>query len=184
MQTVTSFPARLISGDSLVLDLAALGADYPESSGWALSLALSALNGGAAVVVDGVEVAGVWSITLSTTTSATLSPGRFGWALRAVKSGFRDTLDFGQFDCLPDPASGTADRRSHAQRALALIEAAIEGRASATDLKFTFADGRSIERMSHSELLKMRAEYAGIVAREQRGARSGASSGQRILASL
>lgn len=181
MAVRTTMPTRLICGDSIQLSLDDLGQAYPASDGWQVSLALSPLAGGVPVVVNATGGSGSpWLVTLTSTASAALNPGQFGWAIRAIKDGIRDTPLLGKIVVLADPAATNADQRSQAQRVLDAIDAVIENRASATDLKVTFADGRSIERLSHSELLAMRKDYAARVARENASSRGPV----RILARL
>lgn len=168
-ETVT-VPLRLIRGDSLVLRLEAAGADWPVTAGWALSMALAPDSGGTVTTIDAVDDGGEWVLTLTTTQSAALTVGLQSWAIRASKSGLRETVMQGTLSVDADIAANT-DRRSHARRVLDLIEAAIEGRATSVDLEYIFEDGRSVKSMGHDELWRMRDRYRREVAREEgRGA--------------
>lgn len=65
---------------------------------------------------------------------------------------------------------------THAQRALAAIEAVLEQRASSMDLEYTFEDGRSVKMLPPSELLRLRDYYKREVARE-----GGTGAGRRPI---
>lgn len=162
--TSSRMPASLIAGDSLRLAIPA--GDYSQANGWAVSLVLQALAGGTPVTVAGTASGNDWAVLLSATTSAAMAAGAWRYAIVATKTAERATLDSGELRVLPDPAAPNADQRSPARRALDAIDAVIESRASSEDMKFTFADGRALEKVPHAELLSLRQHYARIVARE------------------
>lgn len=162
--TVNRMPAQMIAGDSLRLSIA--GGDYPASEGWAVSLVLQKIAGGAPVTVNASDDGGDWSIVISSAASGQLQPGPHRYLIAATKAGDRSTIDHGQIEVLPDPAKPAQDQRSPARRALDAIDAVLEGRASSEDMKFTFADGRALEKIPHADLLALRKHYARIVARE------------------
>ena len=154
----------------MVLRLAAAGGDYPAADGWAVAMAIAPDSGGTVTSVSASDDGGEWVVTLTAAASAALSPGVHGWAIRASKAGFRETILAGSLLVEADIAADT-DRRSHARRVLDAVEAAIEGRATSADLEYVFADGRSIKMMGHDELYRMRDRYRREVAREEgRGA--------------
>jgi hypothetical protein len=157
-------PASLIAGDSL--RLAIPGGDYPASDGWAVSLVLQALAGGAPSTVNASDDGGDWLLVLASATSAGLAPGGYRYMIAATKAGDRHTIDHGDVEVRPDPAKPATDQRSAARRALDAIDAVLENRASSEDMKFTFADGRALDKIPHADLLALRKHYARIVARE------------------
>lgn len=162
--TINRMPAQLIAGDSLRLSVPS--GDHPGSAGWAVSLVLQALAGGAPVTVTATQDGDDWKIAVSSVTTATLAPGPYRYLIAATQSGDRSTIEAGQIEILPDPAKAAQDQRSAARRALDAIDAVLEGRASSEDMKFTFADGRALEKIPHADLLTLRTHYARIVARE------------------
>ena len=182
MTDTAVMPVRLIAGDSLVMRLPAAAIDYPSSDGWTVALALSPIAGGTAITVNAVAEVDAWVVTLTTAAAAALAIGRFGWAIRAAKTGLRETIMTGELLVSADPALANTDRRSHARRVLDAVEAAIEGRASSADLEYVFEDGRSVKMMGHDELVKLRSAYRREVAREERT--SGARRPMRIVARL
>lgn len=180
---LTAVPATLVAGDTLKVDDAAAASDYPASAGFSVKWIFTPQAGGTPpVTVNGTGGASAWSLLVAATATAGWSAGAWRWAQQVLKGGALVTIARGDIVILPDPTVAGVDVRSHARKVLASIEAAIEGRATATDLKVTFEDGRSIERMSHMELLKMRDAYAAKVAAEDR--RAAGRGPMRILASI
>ena len=161
---LSRMPASLIAGDSLRLAIPA--GDYPASAGWAVSLVLQALAGGAPVVAQGTEDSDGWLLVVTSAASAVLAAGDYRFQIAATKDGERATIEVGQIAIRPDPARAATDQRSAARRALDAIDAVLENRASSEDMKFTFADGRALEKVPHAELLALRQHFARIVARE------------------
>ncbi|MGD9470622.1 MAG: hypothetical protein AB7G24_00825 [Novosphingobium sp.] len=163
-----TMPAQIIAGDSLSLVLAAAAGDYPAADGWAVALTLTPMAGGAPVAVAATGGAASWDIALPSATSAGLAAGQHRWLIAATKAGERSTVAFGEVKILPNPA-GAVDQRSAMRRALDAIDAVLESRAGSENIRFDFADGRSIHKVPHAELLELRKFYAGKVAAEQRG---------------
>lgn len=162
--TLNRMPAQLIAGDSL--RLAIPSGDYPSGAGWAVSLVLQPLAGGAPVTVAATASGAEWIVAIASSTSDDLAPGAYRYLIAASLSGDRTTIEVGELAVLPDPAKPAQDQRSAARRALDAIDAVLEGRASSEDMKFTFADGRALEKIPHADLLALRKHYARIVARE------------------
>lgn len=182
LSPLSAVPAQLVAGDSLKLSLATLASEYPAADGYALSLAFVPVGGGVVTEVNAVDGAGSWSVNIAGAVTGTWPVGDLRWAAKVEKDGDLATVDSGIMLVLPE-ASSAADTRSHARKVLDSLNAAIEGRASATDLEHTLADGRQVKRLSHAELWSMRKHYAGLVAAEDR--KAGRSGGpRRILMAL
>lgn len=164
---LNNVPARLVAGDSLTLAIAV--GDVPASEGWTVKLTLQPIDGGTPTVVNATDGAAEWLLELTSAQSATLVTGPQRYHIAATLGGERRTLAHGEIEVLPDPAQAGLDQRSPARRALAAIDAVLEQRASETDLKFVFEDGRSVEMMPHADLLRLRTHYARIVMREKNG---------------
>lgn len=165
-------PLRLIRGDSLVLRLSAAGSDWPAADGWAVAMAMAPDSGGTLTTVNAVDDGGEWLLTLTSATSAALTVGVYNIAIRASKGDLRETVMQAVLTVDADVAANV-DRRTHARKVLDLIEAAIEGRASAVDIEYVFDDGRSIKSMSHDELWRMRDRYRREIQREEGGGAGG-----------
>lgn len=168
--SLTKMPARFIGGDSLDFVLSAAAGAYPASEGWSVALTLTPMAGGTKVVAAATGGSTSWNVTLTSAATNGLT-GNYRYLFAATKGGERSTIAFGTVEILPNPATDSTDQRSQAQRTLDAIDAVLEGRASKSDLKVEFADGRSIERLSHGELIELRKYFAGRVAAERRGNR-------------
>ncbi|MCK0533411.1 hypothetical protein [Sphingobium agri] len=177
----STMPAAIVAGDSLRVDRADLAATYPAADGYTASFVFVPVAGGDPVSIEATGGASAWSLLLPADTTEAWGAGDWRWAVKIAKGADRATAESGQLRVNPDPAANI-DTRSHARKVLAKIEAAIEGRASQTDLEYTFADGRQIKRMAHRELTELRSYYAKLVAGEDR--KAGRSGPGRVLVSL
>lgn len=100
------------------------------------------------------------------------SAGAYDWTFHVTNINnpeIRHTLANGRMRLLPNPALGAAiDGRSHAERMLVLIEAAIEGKASADQLALLKASHNNRDFEQNPELLmKWRDVYKGEVRRAE-----------------
>lgn len=120
MATLTDIPARLTAGDSASWTIEA--SDYPASAGWSMRYAL--VSASARVQLDSTASGDAHVFALSTTVSATLTPGRWSWQRYAVRTGERVTLGSGALEVLPnlDNASTGLDTRSSARAMLENLE--------------------------------------------------------------
>ena len=87
-------------------------------------------------------------------------------------AGVRSYVEKGSFEVKPrfsDMSSGY-DNRSHVMKTLDALEATIEGKASQDQLSYSIA-GRSLSRLSPSDLLMWRDKYKAEVSREISAAR-------------
>lgn len=174
-------PAEIVGGDKTAWRRDDLAADYASADGWTLTYKFIWAGAVSDTLAMSADATG-WKALAD---AADWTAGEADWFLQAshVTYGLT-TVDRGRFTVLVNPASPGAgyDPRSHARKVLASIEAAIESRASQTDLKTTLEDGRSIERLTHAQLLEMRDAYAAKVRREDRAARG--SGPGRVLVSM
>lgn len=173
-------PAEIVSGDKAAWRRDDLAQDYSSAGGWTLSYRF-VWSGASATVAMTADSEG-WKAVAD---AATWAVGLAQWFLQASHATYgQTTLGRGAILVAVNPASPPAgfDPRSHARRVLTSIEAAIEGRATQTDLKTVLADGRAIDRVPPGDLVKMRDLYAAKVRREERAA---AGKGlPRVLARL
>lgn len=176
-----SMPTSMVAGDSLRVVRADLATAYPAADGYSATFIFVPERGGSAVTIDGEASSGGWMLFAAGSVTADWAAGLWRWSVKVEGGDGRFTAENGSIQVQPDPASA-ADTRTHARKVLEAVEAAIEGRASKTDLETTLADGRQIKRMSHEELVKMRKTYAGLVAVEER--KRGRGGPARILVSL
>ena len=167
-ETFTSMPASLVAGDSLIVAFGSAAAEYPSAQGWAVALVLVPVAGGALLSVNCTGGATSWIASITPVQSAELAAGKYSFALRASKTGSRVTIENGNINVMPDLVANQ-DQRTKYQRILNSIDAVLENRASSSDLRVRFEDGREIERVSHADLMQLRDYYARKVANEARG---------------
>lgn len=166
----TQEPTQVIAGDSWQWDIAY--GDYPASDGWALAYAfrgptdLDTGSGDVTVDADG------WQVRIpATVTNLTAGPYRLiGYVTKGTE---RFTVYDAALLVLPNPVTAV-NAQSHAERTLAVIDAAIEGRLTA-DIESYQIHGRSVSKIPMSELVKLRAIYASAVERERNPGQFGRS---------
>ncbi len=171
----TTEPAAVTAGDSLTWQIAL--PDYPASAGWTLKYALVSLAGKYDLAASAAGDAHL--IEVAAATSAAWQPGTYQ-VQKYVEHGAaatlrRITLGLGSLTVLRSLAAldAATDTRSFARRALAAIEAVIEGRAGRTDKSFEINTGgtsRRLEHLSINELLDARSRFAALVWQEERPA--------------
>lgn len=113
--------------------------------------------------VDGIA----HDVNILATDSAAYSPGLYRLAGYVASGAERHRVYLG--DVLVEPnisAAEPVDARTDAQRALAAVEATLEGRATKDQVSMQIA-GRAIQRHSMDELLKLRSYYRSKVDAEE-----------------
>ncbi len=159
-----SEPQSVTAGDSLAWSRTI--AEYPPSAGWTLHYGAActspanALTFDATVAADGVT----YQVALAPTVTAAWLAGRYVWSAyvtRNAPTAERYTLFRGSFVVVADPAA-TAVALTHAQTALNLIEAALEGRIP-RGLEDTTIDGQQITRIPIMTLHDLREKYIAEV---------------------
>lgn len=148
--------------------------DYaPSESGgtWALSYAINGvgkLTWDAAWVSDDGQA---WTVTIPAARTAGLPAGRYQWAAIVTGGGGYDgeryTPASGILTIQPNPETAAqGDLQTHAEKALAAVEAVLEGRITA-DVQAYAIGGRSVTSIPVLELRKLRAQYRDEVWRER-----------------
>lgn len=163
MATVpTTEPASIRAGDFLTWSKTL--ADYPANDGWTLVYTL--INGSSKVTIDAAASGADHLVSVAAGTTGSYVAGNYTWMARVTKGSEIYTIDHGSLTILPNLAALTTyDGRSHAKVMVEAIEAAIQGRASATQLRMSI-NNRSIEYLSPTELIKWLSFYRAEVAKE------------------
>jgi hypothetical protein len=177
---------RLVAGDSLSFETSI--ADYPASAGWTLKYHLvprfsTPSQAPVTLTASTYEVDG-YQAQVAPGTTALWVPGAYGWSSWVERTGERITLEQGETTVAPNPATSAQglDTRSDAVIALANVRAVLKGVATQNVLSYTIA-GRSLERYSIPDLIKLEAKLATDVAREDNaaGMAAGLKSRRRIM---
>ena len=178
--TPTGPPSTIYAGDSVRFRLAD-HADYPQSEGWDLQYDLQGISR----LLDNTDITVVWQssgddaqhwlVTITAAKTAALTPGRYRLIGRFSGSGTyagrRETLDELDTVVVVEPNAATAaagDLQTHAEKTLAVIEAALEGRLT-SDLESYQIAGRAVNKIPIRELTRLRGRYAGLVRQERTG---------------
>lgn len=161
----TTLPTQLTAGDKWEWELTL--SDYADAV-YSVYLYLAPVGGGSVLSYLHTQSAGgAFTITVASATTAAVSAGDYRATLAAIDSSSnRTTVSTGQIKVLPNPATTTADTRTHARKTLDAIRAVIEGRAT-LDQSSMSVNGRSISRTPISELLTLENRYAQLVKQEE-----------------
>lgn len=152
-------PKQFYAGDNVEIHIP----DYD-----ARTCVLTLNNSAGTLQATGVQDADEWVVTLTSTVTGALSAGEYSYHIGLTDAGERETLQVGRLEVLPDIASGTAvDFRTHAEKVLSAIEAALEGKATSDQQEITI-NGRSIKRYTPESLLAWRDKYKAEVIQQRR----------------
>jgi len=172
-----SVPSEFIAGDTWrwTRDFA----DYPAGT-WTVTYYFE--NAAQTFNVAGVADGTSHDFTIAAATTADYKAGRYFWSARATDGSVVETItdENGWLEVKTDPAAaGTRDRRSWARRVLDALEATLEGRASTDQMSMSLA-GRSISRMSPSELMDWRDRMRAEVRTQEQGDKAGLGRDIRV----
>ena len=167
-------PSQAVAGDSWRWRVGDVS-DYPQSEGWSLKYELlgdSTLSISPTWQTSGDDL-NHWLVSEAITDTDDLSPGTYRLIGRMVGSGTysgrEETIHESILTVIRDPRTATpGDFQTHEERALVVIEAAIEGRLTKDMESYSIA-GRSITKIPIRELLALRAKYRASVNSQRYG---------------
>jgi hypothetical protein len=155
-------PQSITAGDTL--SWSRVESNYPPSAGWTLNYALQGLNGQASSSQINFAAGGsgnTFSVNVAAATSGQWPAGAYTWTAFVTNAGSgRHTIGRGSISILPDPQKAVP--QTHARRALALIECAIEGRIP-RGLENHTIDGQTITKIPLAQLVSLRDKYRAQV---------------------
>ena len=151
----TAVPAIMRAGDTVTWKRSL--SDYPASDGWSLSYAL--VRDGVQIIISSAASGTDHLVAVPVATSNTWSPGVYHWLERVTKGAEAYTIASGTTEIIANLSAAASgfDARTHAEKALAAIEAWIEGR----DLgvaEYQIGD-RQLKNIPIPDLLKLRDAY-------------------------
>ena len=163
-------PSVIVVGDFVQWWQKELAKDYPTASYSLRYTARTTSNGGYEFSVTATESADGYLIQISSDKTAAYYPGTYAWQQEVVRTsdGSRVVLKRGQFE-VKDSLSNATDPRSHAEIMLAKIESLLSGKADADVASYSVA-GRSLTKLSFTELMAARDLYRAEVRQEQAAA--------------
>lgn len=162
-------PVEIVVGDYIQWKRSDIADDYPTSSGYTAEYVARITGGGSNEIKlpqSGSSTDDYYLFTVSSATSESFLPGLYHWQLEITQtsSGNRIVVDTGDFEAIPDMDSNQADPRNHAEIMVAKIESLLAGKADSDVAEYTIA-GRSLTKLSFSELLQARDYYKKEVSR-------------------
>lgn len=156
-------PTEVVVGDFLQWKRSDIAGDYPTSSGYTAEY-VARITGGGSTEIKLPQAAGstdnYYLFKVDSDTSASFLPGLYHWQLEITQtsSGNRVVVDIGDFTALPDMDNNQADPRIHAEIMVDKIQTILEGKADSDVSSYSIA-GRSLTKMSFSELMEARDRY-------------------------
>jgi len=171
--TPTGEPTLLTAGDTWRWRVAD-HPDFPQSEGWTLKYRLAGVTvlSITATWQTSGDDANYWLVSVdATSTDHEVEAGRYrlfgyfegsGSYAGRLHQVYNDVVTVGA-----DPRQAEdGDLQTHAERTLAVIEAALEGRLT-SDIESYQIAGRAVSKIPIEQLTRLRGQYAALVRREQ-----------------
>lgn len=162
-------PLKIVVGDFIQWKKTSLAESYPPATHSAEYVARVTAGGASEIKLPAIERSSYYLFQVSSATSAAFEVGFYHWQLEITEtaSGNRIVVERGEFEAIPDLDNNGADPRTHAEIMLDKIEALLQGRAD-KDVSSYSINGRSIAKMSVTDLLTWRDYYRKEVVKERR----------------
>lgn len=169
-------PKKLHAGDSVAWDRVV--PEYPASEGWLLHYVL---HGPEVIEFAAITVGDVYRVEIEASATAQWTSGQYIWAAFVIgPDDKRYTIASGDLVIKPNLLlAEPGDVRTHAQRMLALIQAALEKRIPKDQQSYEI-DGQRLDRIPVERLMELRKMYR----REANRERGGSPLGQLIHARM
>lgn len=166
-QAPTTEPETVSPGDFLQWKRTDIGSDYPNTAYTATYVARITGGGNTEIQVIGTASGSDYLFSVSSTTSADFVVGLYHWQLEIKRNSDnnRIIIDRGYFTCVADLDANGADPRTHAEIMVGKLESLLSGKADSDVDNYTI-NGRSLKKLSFSELLEARDYYKREVQKE------------------
>jgi hypothetical protein len=162
-------PVKIVVGDFVQWKKTDLAANYPPATHTAEYVARVASGQSSEIKIPAIERTSYYLFQASSITTSAFGTGYYHWQLEITEtaSGNRIVIERGEFQAIADLDNNGADPRTHAEIMLDKIEGLLIGRAD-KDVSSYSIQGRSISKMTISDLLQWRDYYRKEVNRERR----------------
>lgn len=162
-------PLKVVVGDFIQWKKTALAESYPPATHSAEYVARIAAGQSDEIKIAATERTDYYLFKVTSATSASFQTGFYHWQLEVTEtaSGNRIVVERGEFEAIADLDNNGADPRTHAEIMLDKIESLLQGRAD-KDVSSYAIQGRSISKMSITDLLQWRDYYRKEVVKERR----------------
>ena len=174
-------PLEIVAGDFIQWKISDIVADYPTDE---YTLTYTARISGQRDEFQITATAGAdhYLVTATSTATSSYAPGTYEWQQEIVRDSdsARHILSRGQFKVIGDLDIPGTDLRTHAEVMVSKIESILAGKADSDVSSYSIA-GRSLTKMSFTELLDARDYYRSEAMREKsaedaKNGRKGAST--------
>lgn len=168
-QSATIEPSEVVVGDFIQWRRTDLSEHYPNDEYTATYVARITGGGNAEIQVVGTAYNEDYLFTVSSADSASFVAGYYHWQLEIQRNSDseRVVIDRGAFDAIVDLDAGGADPRTHAEIMLTKIQTMLEGKADSDVANYSI-NGRSLTKLSVSELIEWRDYYRAEVTKQKR----------------
>jgi hypothetical protein len=162
-------PDKIVVGDFLQWKKTSLAEIYPPALYSANFVARIAAGAASEIQITATERTNYYLFVADSTATTAFVHGLYHWQLEVVQTstGNRLVVERGDFEVIPDIDVTGSDPRSHAEIMLHKIEGLLIGRAD-KDVSSYSIQGRSISKMTISDLLQWRDYYRKEIVREKR----------------
>jgi hypothetical protein len=163
-------PLTVTVGDFIQWKRSDLVDDYPTATHSATYVARITGGGASEIQITGTEAdPSFYLFTATSAESANFAAGYYHWQLEITETatGNRIVVDTGTFTALADLDVNNTDPRTHAEIMLDKIEGLLQGRAD-SDVSSYSIQGRSLAKLSISDLIEWRNYYRREVNKEKR----------------
>lgn len=162
-------PLNIVVGDFLQWKKTALAETYPPALYSAEYVARIKAGGASEIKLAAIERTGYYLFKAESSTTEAFAVGDYHWQLEITQtsSGNRLVVERGEFNAIADLDNNGADPRTHADIMVSKIESLLQGRAD-KDVSSYSIQGRSIAKMSITDLLQWRDYYRKEVIKERR----------------
>lgn len=168
-QSATVEPSEIVVGDFIQWRRTDLGEHYPNDEYTARYVARITGGGNTEIEVEGAAYQSDYLFTVSSVDSSNFVAGYYHWQLEIERNSDNEriVIDRGAFDAIVDLDAGGADPRTHAEIMLTKIETMLEGKADSDVANYSI-NGRSLTKLSVSELIEWRDYYRAEVTKQKR----------------
>jgi hypothetical protein len=162
-------PLKIVVGDFVQWKNTSLATTYPPATHSATFVARIAAGAASEIQIAATERTSYYLFVADSVATASFVAGQYHWQLEIVQTstGNRVVVQSGDFEVVADLDIGGGDPRSHAELMLHKIEGLLVGRAD-KDVSSYSIQGRSISKMTISDLLLWRDYYRKEVSKQKR----------------
>lgn len=162
-------PLKISVGDFAQWKKTSLAQSYPPATHSAEYVLRITQGGATEIKIPATERTDYYLFQVASATSASYTAGAYHWQLEVTQTATnnRIVVERGDLDIYVDLDDNNTDPRSHAEVMVAKIESLLQGRAD-KDVSSYSIQGRSISKMSITDLIQWREYYRKEVVRERR----------------